>query len=184
MEELLRKEYEDYLWTLVDGNSETYKNYRHLFDILCHYRFVSKIHKDENRENDGYLLRNRFAAEKNYSVIEVLQLLTYDCTVCELLIALASRINSELISKPVDDDRTADWFWRMVRNLGLMRFKGELTGDQVIIIQTIIDIWMGRSFDFNGVGSPFPLNHPASDQRNIELWFQANYYIMENFPID
>ena len=37
-----------------------------------------------------------------------------------------------------------------------------------------------RSYAFDGYGGLFPLRKPHQDQRNIEIWYQMQAYLMEN----
>ena len=40
-------------------------------------------------------------------------------------------------------------------------------------------IW--RTYDSNGYGGLFPLRNPREDQRKVELWYQLNAYLLEQF---
>jgi hypothetical protein len=45
-----------------------------------------------------------------------------------------------------------------------------------------IDRFLSRKYDYNGVGGIFPLRKGASeDQRNVEIWYQMQSYLMENY---
>lgn len=67
----------------------------------------------------------------------------------------------------------------MVRNVGL-----ESLNDSVPINEEAVDeilnrvIW--RQYDSNGNGGFFPLRDTVIDQRDVELWYQANAYVIEN----
>ena len=50
-------------------------------------------------------------------------------------------------------------------------------------IDDILDRWIERKFSRNGKGSPFPLKKPKKDQRKVELWYQMQGYICENYPL-
>jgi hypothetical protein len=38
---------------------------------------------------------------------------------------------------------------------------------------------MDRRYERNGQGGLFPLRKPAMDQRDVEIWYQANAYMIE-----
>lgn len=69
------------------------------------------------------------------------------------------------------------WFWIMMENMGLTRYDDEHF--DVDDVNRIVDIWLERRFGSDGMGSPFPLQHPFEDQRQIELWQQMQNYVNE-----
>lgn len=177
-------EYYTWLFSLVDGNEEEYKDYKLMFRYLCSYKFFSSHPMDDNRAMDGAHLRNRFAEECGYSYLEVNDVMNGYCSVAEMLIALAMRIDSEVVGNQIKGNRQADWFWRMVKNLRLYpEFKGYLNPSQVMKIDSILWTWLSRNFDEDGFGSIFPLRNPPGNERDTEIWYQMQAWVNENFPV-
>ena len=118
--------------------------------------FYWTVPNDDNRAVDGQKLRDKFAQNKAcYSAYDVLE---GPCTMLELLIALAERCD-DILYDPEKGDRTAQWFWEMLRNLELDRFNDEFYVDfsnQLIIdpiLNTVLDRlyqkkWQGRVVSF------------------------------------
>ena len=74
------------------------------------------------------------------------------------------------------------YFGHMFRNLGLNNFPGPvLDPGQKDYIRETLDIWLGRTFEPNGVGSPWPISGTPEDQRRIDMWGQMNAYSVEHF---
>jgi len=38
-----------------------------------------------------------------------------------------------------------------------------------------------RRYSKTGKGGLFPLKHPKKDQTEVEIWYQMQQYVMENF---
>lgn len=91
----------------------------------------------------------------------------------ELLIALAERFAFEI------NGRTDRCFWELMENLGLEDYNDSADiPEQKIdaILQEVI--W--RTYARTGRGGLFPLRRTGEDQREVELWYQLNAYILEN----
>lgn len=132
--------------------------------------FTFTIHTDYNREFDGKRLRTEYYGEDlpNY-------ILDAPVTVLEVLVGLAIRICEEVLG----DDNSWDLFGLMLLNLGILKEDGGTCKEEEI--DEIIKKWLSREFDFNGVGSPFPLtkNDEGVDQRKIDIWQQLSLYLDE-----
>jgi len=122
-----------------------------------------------NRAMDGLELRQEY--ETRYKVPALLG----NCTILEVLIALAKRIAFMTSDSAEEEDDVGYWFWRMIDNLGMTN-KDEIN-------EHILTIWMERRFKFNGEGSPFPLRKCDKNQTNIEIWYQMQSYMNENYDI-
>ena len=154
-----------------------------LYDILIHelysIDFLWKLPLDSDRNYDGLILRDEYysyQSEPNDNK---------RCSVLEVLIALSRKMDY-ILDDDDRGDRTRIWFWEMIDNLDLMKFTDDRICDMfgsgwatTNEIHKIIDIWMNRNFEYNGKGSPFPLDNPLEDQRNLDLIRQLNAYILE-----
>lgn len=151
---------------------------RALFDHEFHW----SIDNDVNRAEDGKSLRDDFADQSFY--------LDYSsiggpCNVLEMLIALAGRIDEDVMWNP-DCDRTVAWFWEMISNLGLDGFDDAnwVEPKSRIRVDEIVDCWLDRRFGYDGSGGIFPLKNPNRNQRNVEIWYQMHPYFLENYGIE
>lgn len=180
-EEVIRAEYFQWLCGLVMVDEPDH-SYWILAKALHNTAFYWSIRCDENRAFDGMKLRDIFAEEHSYCGFETL---SGPCSVFELLIGLALRIESTL-TDPENGDRTVNWFWEMIENLGLEKFTDadyyRVGGDYVVgeILTKLLRRWYFR----NGEGGLFPLKHSRKDQRKVELWYQMSAYLMENYNLE
>lgn len=143
---------------------------------LHHKSFRWFVPFDENHAAQGAELRDEFMRE--------MQLPSYRgvCTVLEMLIALSRRCErTSFVWR--GDDGPAFWFWHMMHNIGLDRFTDEYyagnpnADDEV---DEILEVLLRRTYDRKGNGGLFPLREPPNDQRKTTLWYQLNYYMIEN----
>lgn len=136
------------------------------------------IWSDKNRIGDGEELRYEFAVFAGDGINNVAsddamgEILEMPCTVLEVLVALAVRIDSDITGEP-GEDRAEEWFNQMIANLGLDVPRTESE------VSYILNRWLTRRYDENGSGGLFPLITPYRDQRTIGLWEQASDYISD-----
>lgn len=166
--------YYEHLVRIIDPENE-HGNYSKLLDRLFHARYFHKYgSNDKNRAVDGEDLRKKY---DGYLPIDFKE--GFPCTVLETMVALAVRIEVDIMGEP-GDDHPERWFWAMVNNSGLR----VLTNDQFdddLFETTIFDI-LAHGFDEQGNGSFFPLKaKPGRDARQMELWQQANAWLIENY---
>lgn len=175
-----------YRWLLSKIDIQHHEDYRTLMTILFDRVYDCFVDNDGNRKETGLYLRYVFEDETGYPISEYKEVgLNVPCSVLEMLIGLAISIENDIMYDPEFGDRTAMWFWMMLENLGLDKATDEEIGFDlrfgVPYIDHILDTWLGRKFDYDGTGSPFPLKNPQEDQRNVEIWYQAMAYLDENF---
>ena len=72
-------------------------------------------------------------------------------------------------------DRTAQWFWRMMSNLGL----GLMTDDIYDrgLVKHKLDIFLHREYEPDGKGGLFYIRDCAEDLRKVEIWAQLCWYL-------
>lgn len=157
------------------------EDYWALINRLHDIPFYWTIEQDENRCEDGARLRTRFLEEEGLDIKEDF---SSPCTVLEMLIGLAIRMEFQLwdIGEP---DRTADRFWELIDNLGLLRFTDDeyyfARGEEYVT--EVVHNMMYRRFTRSGDGSLFPLKRSRKDQRKAEIWYQMGEYLSENYEI-
>jgi hypothetical protein len=171
---VVRTAWDEYVDWLIDRISFNAKSYKKLIDILSTREFYWSVDHDDNRAEDGKMLREDF-----FDAIGVSGARWGDnCTILEMLIGLAIRMDLEYVGDP-SNPHPDDIFESMLDNLGLLDYKDRnFSADEV---NDILDAWLDREFDYNGDGSIFPLEYPITDQRTCEIWSQMQAYIGENY---
>lgn len=164
----------------VDGRY-TDAAYWVLAKVLWNTDFYYSMERDEDRLKDGLALRDRYYRVGGTD--------SYDgpCTVLEVLVALADRM--DCIMDELDGEcRITMFFWEMIDNLGLSNYSDDVfesypkrVGSFYNRIDVRIDNWLSRNIDYNGQGGLFPLERPRSDQRETDIWYQANAYLLEQY---
>lgn len=172
--------YFDWMYQLV-SNDERYSShlsYRKLLYLLHDTEFTYTIEMDGNRHEDGVDLRYRFGYKYGVNSAEIADCLdNRPCSVLEMMIALSIRLEEHIMDDPDIGDRTGQWFWDMIVNLGLgsmddSKFRKD---DASEIVQRFLD----REYERNGKGGLFTVNHCRYDLRDIEIWYQACWYLNE-----
>lgn len=178
-EEQLLNEY--YLWLLglIEYPSIDIENYTDILELMFDMDFTWSIENDANRASDGLNLRYEYVNVEGGYWCESLDL--KPVSVLEVLIALAQNWEHEITYDFKLGDRSAEWFWTMIKNLGLLEMTNfEFEPDICVLI---LKDWLERKFDRYGGGSPFPVKHGRGDQRKVEIWLQLQQFVMENFEI-
>ena len=176
--------YFNWLCGLVHADGLDHSFYRAL-DVLHSCIFHEIIKYDGNREGDGLKLRDEFALRQDFYTYEEIEDALYGrCTVLEMLIGLAKRIDEDVMYRP-DESRMDRWFWEMFENLGLSDYPDEEWRDPMDehSVERVVENFVERTFDYDGRGGLFPLREPKQDQRGVEIWYQMNSYLDEKYPI-
>ena len=171
-------EYSNWLFNFVCGKRYAKGvSYRKLLTFLHNTEFEWSIPKDSNRASDGISLRYRFAINNGYKEDSdlVLDCLSGPCSVLEMMVALAIRCEETIMDDPLLGDRTGQWFWGMIVNLGL----GSMTDSKFNIrkAEEIIARFMDRAYEPDGHGGLFTVRHYDADLRDVEIWYQLCYYL-------
>ena len=174
----VNQDYFHWLCELVNVEQED-RSYWLLAKDLNRMPFYSLVPHDENRAMDGITLR-----EEYLSMVNGPKYLTIDldeCTLLEMLVALAERINYETENADREEDHTVGWFWEMIDNLGLSSFSDDnyVRENGVVRVDDILGRLVERGYAINGEGGLFPLKAPNCDQRKAEIWYQMNAYLLE-----
>ena len=143
--------------------------------------FYGFVPNDDNRAEDGKKLREHYADEKLDE--QDCPCLDGQCTVFEMLVSLAIDMDV-LLSENSRNNQTEKWFWLMLRNLGLVPLVDDEHNERIKIFKyrQIVDKFLERTYLKNGVGGLFPLRRANEDQRNVEIWYQLQAYLAENYP--
>ena len=179
LNEQLLNEY--YLWLLgkIDGYGYSVDDYTELTWQLFETDFKWTIKNDSNRASDGLNLRYEYVHVDGGQYCSEFEL--KKASVLEVLIALAINWEHEITYDSRIGDRSALWFWTMIKNLGLIEMP-DWAYDPDFVSDTV-DIWLDRQFGKTGEGSPFPVKFGEHDQRKVEIWFQLQQFVFENVEI-
>ena len=142
--------------------------------FLHNTEFRWTISRDKNRAYDGIDLRNRFSLQLGYE-LDLADYIKGPCSVLEMMIALSLRCEETIMDNTSYGDRTTQWFWGMINNLGLgdmvdSRFDKEYVND---IIQRFLD----RDYEPDGKGGLFTIRVCDYDLRDVEIWCQLLWYL-------
>lgn len=179
-EERLQKEYFEWMYHLVCGDRQ-YNNlsYRKLLYFLNSVTFVPMMDMDDNRRVDGIYFRYRFGFENGIDDATIQRYLDHnDCSVLEMMIALAFRVEEQIMDNYIYGNRTGQWFWTMIASLGL----GQMDDSRfdADYCQRVIDTFLSRRYSANGKGGLFTLENPRRDLREVDIWCQFMWYLSEN----
>jgi hypothetical protein len=97
------------------------------------------------------------------------------CSILEMMVALAIRCEEEIMYDPDIGDRTAQWFWCMIANLGL----GGITDDVYdrAYVDDILIRLLYREYEPDGRGGLFRIRNCEYDLREVEIWCQMLWYL-------
>lgn len=178
----INNEYFRWILNLLSSEKRAITKYRKLLYQLHDINFRYSIPLDANREDDGIQLRYRFGYEKNYDQREIARYLDdRPCSVLEMIVALAIRFEEHIVGNPEIGNRTSDWFWEMLDNLGLSEFEGAYYNSDMETIDYIVDRFLDRDYERNGEGGLFIIPNCQYDMRSSEIWYQMQWYFDYKF---
>lgn len=172
----ISNEYFEWLYKFVCENRYEAISYKKLLMLLHKIEFRWVMSRDQNRAEDGIDLRYRFSLDKNYSDKLVFRYLDGPCSVLEMMIALSLRCEENIMDDPSIGDRTAQWFWGMINNLGL----GSMIDDRFdrVFVEDTISRFLDRDYSPNGKGGLFTIRNGCDqDLRTVEIWVQLCWYL-------
>lgn len=176
----LNDAYFEWMYQLVySGRYVGRSSYRKLLYLLHGTEFTYTIPMDGNRAEDGIDLRYRFGYEHDYDDSMIATYLDgRPCSVLEMMIALAIRCEEHIMYDPDIGNRTGQWFWSMVDNLGLGSMNDEnFDRDRA---EKTVSRFLNREYGRNGEGGLFSVKHCRADLRTIEIWYQMCWCMDEN----
>lgn len=140
---------------------------------------------DQNRIKDGLLFREAYFGEimpnRFFPYSEQAEVIySVPCSCLEFLMGLANRMNFAY-AYPYEDF-FSDFFWELLSNVGMPFDKyrdDSLDHNSLNRIAENMDRVLERQYGADGIGGLFPLKNSPQNQRNQELWYQMNAYVME-----
>ena len=176
----------DYItWVCEDklamSATETRK-YAKLFDKLASMEFIWLHPRDENRAVDGLDMRIEFSYETGL-ILDSSSGILPKCTVFEMLAGLAYRCEHQLMRNLSYGDRSKQWFFEMLDNLGLLDFDSkswDLKVEDEVFDRVHTFLYRKYRVDGSG-GGLFPIKKRGINQKTEEIWVQLMTYLSENY---
>jgi hypothetical protein len=140
---------------------------KHLHDTV----FTYTLKKDADRAADGEYLRYRFAYRNGYDK----NFTDGSSSVLEVMIAIAMECEESIMDDPSYGDRTAQWFWEMVKNLGL----GGMTDTRYDAehVDEVLTRFLSRKYTRDGRGGLFYIPGCTRDLRRVAIWHQLCWWL-------
>jgi len=174
----VNNEYFEWMFDLVSNNrSSSDISYRKLLMQLHNTEFVYSIEKDKNRASDGVNLRRRFSLSEGPP--DSANYIHGPCSVLEMMIALSLRCEENIMDDPSVGNRTREWFWNMVVNLGLGSMVDSNYNKQRVT--NALERFLNREYEPDGKGGLFTVKNINRDLRSVEIWIQMCWYLDERF---
>lgn len=179
LNEILETRYLEWIYSLVYSD-ENYSrlSYHKLLAFLYNTEFIYILTMDENRAGDGISFRYRYGYEHNYSDSIISRHLdTKPCSVLEMMVALAFKVEEQIMDDSNYGNRTGQWFWNMVVSLGLGNMHDSNFDEGYV--RYVVHRFLQRDYEPNGKGGLFTLNNCIYDLRDMEIWSQCMRYLDE-----
>lgn len=170
---------EYYIW-LCDLIIDRGHNYNLLLQTLHDKEFLWSVDNDANRAFEAKNLREDFCEETG--IVFEYENYNEGVSMLELIIGLAKRCEDIMVDQH-DNFDTSEWFWKLLENAGLDLFTDDawVDSNSPRTIGYKLDNIIERRYQRNGKGGLFPLVRPKKDQREVELWYQMNVYLVDNY---
>ena len=173
-EDRVNDEYFEWLWELIDIQRFSKRvSYRKLLMHLHNIEFTWLIPMDDNRADDGIQLRRRFALACNDVTLS--RYILGPCSVLEMMVALAVRCEECIMDDTQMGNRTGQWFWGMISNLGLSAMKDSKFDRD--FTDNVIARLLNREYEPDGKGGLFTVRNCEDDLRTVEIWCQLSWYL-------
>ena len=170
----INDDYFEWLCEVVDSKRfSKHVSYRKLLMHLHNIEFTWFIPYDDNRADDGIMLRRKYALAHHDE--ELSDYISGPCSVLEMMAALAIRCEESIMDDTLFGNRTGQWFWGMIHNLGLSpmndsNFDAEFVDD-------VIARFLNREYEPDGKGGLFTIKNCDHDLRTVEIWRQLSWYL-------
>lgn len=173
----LNNSYFEWMYRLIsDERCPKRVTYHKLLRYLHDTDFAYTIPMDGNRAEDGIDLRYRFGYENSYEDRIIAACLDYrPCSILEMMVALAIRCEEHIMDDPDIGNRTGQWFWSMISNLGLKHMSDEKFDSEYV--DSVISKFLNREYRRNGEGGLFKVENSRRDLRSAEIWYQMCWYL-------
>ena len=172
--EKVKEDYFNWLYNFAcKYRANKYTSYKKLMIMMYQTRFEYFMEKDYSRVLDGIDLRKRFIYNNDLPY-DMIELLDGPCSVLEMMLALAIRME-EIMDDPEYGDRTQQWFWIMMSNLGISMVTDDIFDQDEV--HKILTNFMRREYGYDGRGGLFYIRHSELDLSQEDIWSQMCAYL-------
>lgn len=161
-------------WLQEKVNDGKHDNYNRLMTMLASIDFFYLLSMDENRAKDGIGLRELYSAEHGVGFVFNYR----PCSILEMMIALAMRCDLEIMYDFEVGSQASKWFWSMIDNLGLSAYDDEHFDEDAVALT--LHKLLYREYGSHGEGGLFYVRNPRRDLRDVDIWYQMQWYLVEN----
>lgn len=137
-----------------------------LIAFLMQAKYVPMLVDDENRRADGNALLDTYCQEMGYDLPPVEEYDRSGCSVLEMLLALADRIDRELIGDP-DFNHAPLWFSRMLENLGIYQYDDKHWDEKKVALR--VWNWMHKRGNYHLFSSPFSKKKGEKGEKEVDF---------------
>lgn len=166
-------EYFEYLCSFVCDDYQN-KYYDKLLRTLFETDFYAINDMDNNRISDGFEMRDRFVNDGGI-ISDPQNFIGANCSILELMVALAIRCEIDIMHSVREGDRTAVWFWKMVGSLGLNDMDDGRYDN--LHVNYILEDFINHNYTRDGKGGLFYVQNSWMDMRDLEIWSQMNLFL-------
>lgn len=146
-------------------------NYKFLFEALLEYSFIPDMKNhplDESRNMYGIDLRSAYEYETG-GTCDIFG----EASFLEMLVGLAKQLENQILWDMVND-RTGEWVWMMLDNMGLSYFD-DVHFNKLKVFHMIED-FNNHKYEANGKGGLFYVEDPPAPMNETDIWVQANWW--------
>ena len=139
-----------------------------VLERLYETEFVSYNEFDDNFAENVQELRDSFGGRID---------MDYDASVLEVMVYIADKIETTIMTNDDYGDRTGLWFWFMMESLDLIQYdNSRFNGPE---IDKKLDIFIERRYQRDGFGGLFTVESRNFDARKESIWHQAMTFLTE-----
>ena len=167
-------------WLLSKLDRSQVKKYSSLLMHLFKQTFMEheSVPMDVNRARDGVALRKYFINSDDRYDDNVLESIKYDdCSWLEMLIALAERIDDQIMFDMNVGNRTNYWFWLIIDQMRLSEYN-----ENNYIYEKVREILRNLELRKYKNGGKDGIFRCKKDVRKVEIWYQMMEWFNENTP--
>lgn len=169
---MINRGYFNFLVDIVCDKKKS-KYYSQLLETLYDTEFVSYDIMDDCRISDGYRLRDLYSGYVEDSEYYI----SKPCSILEMMVAFARRIEMELMYDCDLGDRTGHWFWKMIGNLGLLDQDNGRFNELYVTI--VLHRFVEKQYESDGKGGLFYIENAVEDVSEMDIWSQMCLYMNE-----
>lgn len=167
--------YFEWMSGLVFPDVQEREQYEYLLRALDSSIFHFSIPMDENRMLDGIDLRYRFSYETGYDDRSILR---DNCSTLEMMVALALKADDMIMYDYETGSKINYIFKVMIKSLQLSGMVNSNFDRNYV--EGRIGRFLDRDYHRTGRGGLFTVRNPARDMRDVDIWYQMNWYL-QNF---